>query len=229
MSGSNMPMLPQALQQVMPSTKAEDQLGMTLEQFAAARVSAVEEHLLSKQEVITSELSELKLQKEKLQKEKDTLSKDWQQKKFETEVGKAESEVAKLPFGNVLKVEGLVRQDEKDADNQFKTTIIITLASKLEHNSNWSRSVTSTIDVKHIKISPTKTEKKAILDIEKKIDAVKDVISEKMAKIEKISDYLSNIEREERKARAMIVQSKLKSMDRGEEFMTALLSNMPEI
>lgn len=234
MSDKNIPMPvappDQVRQQGIAVQSVQQELGISLDEISTARVAAVEEFLLNKQEEITAEIAQTDDTINKMIKEKQDLTKKWVEEAEEKAVKKIESAISKLSFKNILKVKAVsaLEYNTKDGtDNTHACVVSVFLTSDLEKDTYYRDEKAIPVNTETVKI-PAQT-KKAIEKIDKEIKPLRESKKELQNKIMKISTKLANMDREERKAKSMLINSKVSQYENGSEFMKAITGNMPEI
>lgn len=213
--------------QMLKPLTIDKQLGLSCEQLAAARVSAVETHLLKKQEEILTSITNLRESLSTLTKTKNNLLSDWVEEQETIEGEKIGNEISKLSFVKNLSIKAsssFIHDDDKKTTQHPSLTVTIYLLP--ESSSLNDR---NSIKIKTIKIKRSKELIKQLDTTESQINSLNGEITKESKRLEKIGGYLSNMDREERRAKAMLVEARMKSMEGGQEMMEALIMDMPNI
>lgn len=206
----------------------QQQLGMSSDEIANARVAAVENHLLKLQDSISDEISGIdSLIKEK---KKDLLSKDneWKSKAKDEFEDKFTKELTKVSFGTKLAITvSSYTVTKKDSSTDHDQIGLIAYLANIDAKSRGYSSDGVNIGTSKAKI-PAEA-KKIITKLTKEIEPLISKKEELQQKLLKISGKLANLDREERQAKALLVASKVNSYEGGAAFMEVITGNMPEI
>lgn len=212
-------------QAVVPMDK---QIGLSCEQLAAMRVSAVENHLLKTQEQVLTGITNLRKEVETLKTQKSRSLSDWVAAQEKTEGEKIVKEVVKLSFAKGLAVDVKSEWDKEDETKDNPPLIVRLYLGPEKETYQYGRSE-SKIQVKTMKIARSQALTKEVRDLDKKIKDLEFNISTEAKRLEKIGGLLANMDREERRAKALLVQSKLSTMEGGDEMAAALVGDMPVV
>lgn len=227
MEQNQTPALPVVKGPQVPSLKLEDQLGLSCEQLAVTRVSAVENHLLKQQENILANISQLKDERKKLIDEREEISKKWVTDCEKKEAEKVAKALLKLPFGEAFEVmaSSSWMNHIKSKENVIKVIVHIKQATECKLPTAGNGSVVATAT----EFSMPEASVKKREDLESKISSIGKQIDAESLRYEKAGKLLANMDKEERQARAALVAAKIRSMEHGDEMMDALLANLPEV
>jgi hypothetical protein len=189
------------------------------------RVSAVENHLLKKQEETLTKITSLRKDADILKTKRTQLSSDWISQQEKTEGEKVAKEVADLSFSKGLEVSVTSEWDRSEEKENKPLLVKIHIGeSKMDRYSSSNR-----IHVKTVKINQTQKHISEIRGFNTQIENLESDIATEARRLEKIGGLLANMDREERRAKALLVQSKLSTMEGGEEMVAALIGGMPEV
>lgn len=206
----------------------QQQLGMSSDEIANARVAAVENHLLKLQDSISDEISGI----DSLIKEKrsDLHDKDdaWKTKAKDEFENKFTKELTKVSFNSKVAVSVQSHQvTKKNREVDHDQIELIAYISNIE--AKIEAMVLMGVNIGASKVKIPAADKKVITKLTKEIEPLISKKEELQQKLLKISGKLANLDREERQAKALLVASKVNSYQGGAEFMEVITGNMPEI
>jgi len=101
----------------------------------------------------------------------------------------------------------------------------VTLSKSVDGHS----STGATITVKTVEVVFPESLLTELNVIDTKLESIYQSRINESARLDKIGKLLSNMDREERRARALLVGSKLKGMKGGDSMLAALTSGLPEV
>lgn len=155
----------------------------------------------------------------------------WVTEQETSEGQKIIKEIQKLSFAKGLTVDVRSEWESKDSDRKEikNPSLLISLRLMRSSDDSYYSSRDAAVVIKKIKAERTQTLNKVQDDLQKQIADLEDQISAQSKRLEKIGGLLANMDREERRAKAMLVASKLQSMDGGSEMIEALSADMPNI
>lgn len=177
------------------------------------------------QEEILTNVTELNSKVKELNHEKKELIDTFVASSEKQEAEKIAKEVAKLSFAKELVVESTSGWEAvgKESNQELRVTV------KIRSNEKEGNRYSSHITVKTLLIKKSQQLKTSEKKLKNQIDSLSKQISSENARLEKIGGLLANMDREERKARAVLVESKLRAMDGGDEMIEALMAGLPEV
>lgn len=192
------------------------QTGMSIDELSTARVAAVEQHLVGIQEEILAEISKLIKEKEEVAKKEEALFNTLINKQIEAIKVKAEEELKKTCFVDDLVVTGSSLKSMKRGATSYDYIISAQIGC-----SGAIVVLREEYSIPAETIAEADTLRTQIIDIDQKISA------QRKRQI-KVSDYLLNMDREERKAKAYLVAARLNSMENGKELVSEMIGNLPQ-
>ena len=207
------------------SLTIEEQTGLSCEQLAATRVSAVENSLLQQQDDILTSISTLKERATAYTKERDTIKAEWKKEQEKQEAEKIGKELAMLTFASGLTavVNGTYYSEKGTYDSEFNLEIQTILKSSDKSLSG------SSIIAKISKVSFDQATKEKVERLNDDIASTYKEIEKEQKRIQKCALLLANMDREERRATAQLIDAKLQRMEGGQEMLDALRANLPRV